>query len=167
MGRVKDITSEKRSVIAGLLKSGNLSNREISRQENISASTVDRIARTLNLSTSASESKRKNCGRNRKTSKRTDRKILHMALQERRAPVRTIHRQLREQGVDISKMTLRRRFYEANLKCRRPAKKPKLTEKMRLKRLQWARLHENLTIDYWQNVSWLKYIRKILFYCDL
>lgn len=164
MGRVKDVTSDKRSEIVRSLMSKELSNRKIARQQKVSASTVDRIARTLNPSTSASGSKRKNCGRKRKTSTRTDRKIVHMRLEQRRAPVRILHRQIRERGVEISRMTVRRRLYEANLKCRRPAKKQKLTEKMRSKRLQWARFHQSFTLDYWEKVSMSKYFRKVLFY---
>lgn len=152
MGRRKDITSGKKIEIATLLRLKKLSIREIARRTEVSAATVSRISKKIEVGLSPRHNKRQNCRSTRKTTARADREIIRKAAQQRRAPVRVLTRELNEQGVNISEVTVRRRFYEASLKCRRPAKKPKLTEKMKKKRLIWAKLHKNLTIDDWKKV---------------
>lgn len=145
----------KKQQIVGLIKSGHDSYREIAKIAGVSAASVSRIAKTLEMPGSAdqlSRNNRQNCRRKRKTSERTDRFIVNTALQKRNATTRDILQDVLRSGVTLSERTLRRRFYENKLFCRRPAKKPKLTLGMIQKRLNWARMHSRLTHNYWNKV---------------
>lgn len=152
MGRKKDIADTKRSAIVTLLKTKQFTYREIATKENVSAATVHREAIRLSNSGSPRRNRRHNCRRIRKTTARDDRKIRNMALQHRRAPAKIIVDHLKDEGINISEKTFRRRMYEQNLKCRRPAKKPKLTVKMKQRRFTWAQMHCHYTVDDWNKV---------------
>ncbi|XP_065671992.1 uncharacterized protein LOC136089830 [Hydra vulgaris] len=72
--------------------------------------------------------KKKNCGRHRVTTPRTDRKIRDIVVENRRKSRRVLKEILNEQGISISLGTLRRRLVEQGFKACRPAIRPKLTE---------------------------------------
>ncbi|CAK9826630.1 Transposable element Tc1 transposase [Anthophora retusa] len=150
MGKRQDIISEKRAYICGLLKSGNLSQRQIAKNVNVSHQTVMRIAKCMKENVPQFSNKRSSCHGKRKTTPRTDRKIIKTALENRYATTRVLVQRLKNDGVDISERTFRRRLYEVNIRCRRPVKKPKLTPKMRKSRLEWAKAHSNLSIADWE-----------------
>lgn len=155
MGKRQDITNTKKSYIAGLLKAGNLSQRQIAKNEGVSHQTVMRIAKKMKENVSPTTNKRSSCRGIRKTTPRADRKIVQVALENRRATARVLVETLKDRGVEISERTLRRRLDEVNIKCRRPAKKPKLTPKMQKSRLEWAKAHRNLTIEDWKKVIYI------------
>lgn len=54
----------------------------------------------------------------------------------------------------VSSRTIRRRLVEEKLFSRRPAKKPLLSKKNRLARLEFARQHIHWTKDDWKRVCW-------------
>ena len=56
-----------------------------------------------------------------------------------------IQQNLEKQGVEISSRTIRRRLSESGGKYSKEILKPLLSEKHRVKRLQWAKKHQNLT----------------------
>ncbi|XP_076223034.1 uncharacterized protein LOC143174459 [Nomia melanderi] len=146
MGKQQDMTSEKRAYICGLLKSGNLLQRQIAKNANVSHQTVMRIAKCMKQNVPQFSNKRSSCRGERKTTPKTDRKIIKPALKNRHATTRVLVQRPKNDGVDISERTFRRRFYEANIRCRRPVKRPKLTPKMIKSRLEWAKTHSNLSI---------------------
>ncbi|XP_065659021.1 uncharacterized protein LOC136083545 [Hydra vulgaris] len=84
MGKEKDISPTKLGLIQGYLSSGNHSNRQIAKCVNVSRATVDRIKRKLDNNQSLKLNKRKNCGRNRITTPRTERKIRDIVIENRR-----------------------------------------------------------------------------------
>lgn len=153
MGRAKDISDVKKVVISTLLKQKRYSYREIARKECVSYATVAKIAKNLQLGQSPRATKRKNCRGKRKTTPRMDRQIISTALQHRNAPIRALNATIREEGINVSAVTVRRRLYEANIKCKRPAKRPRITEAMKKKRLIWAKLHKNYTESDWDKVN--------------
>lgn len=57
-----------------------------------------------------------------------------------------------EVGLQISSRTIQRRLVEKGLYSRRPAKKPLLTKKQRINRLNFAREHLNWTVQKWNTV---------------
>lgn len=153
MGRSKDISSPTRKVIMQLFKAGQHSNRKIAKLVKVSASTVDREARNVSRTSASRQSKRINCRRERLTTPRDDRKIVNTAVLHRRASARAITKILEDSGIKLSTVTVRRRLREAGLKCRRPAKKPRLTPRMKKRRLIWGRMHQHLTVDDWNKVQ--------------
>ena len=152
MGRSKDVSLETKSAIMALLNTKEYSLREIAKKVQVSHQTVMRIN---NQTQGEGITKRQNCGRTRKTSIRTDRRIIQKACENRFQTRRRLQQELLEEGIDISSATLRRRLYEANLKSRRPAKKPKLTAKMRKARLEFAKAHQNYTVADWKKVIFI------------
>ena len=60
---------------------------------------------------------------------------------------------LKDQGINISLGSLRRRSYKLGFKCRKPPKKPKLTTEMIKKRLAWAKKHSSFSRDDWNKVD--------------
>lgn len=148
----KDLSERKKGAIEALLKLGQYSMREIARKTSVGASTVSRINKMMHTNSGEIASKRKNCGRHRITTKRNDRQIVRLAVEERRNSCREVNKKLSAQNIKLSDRTLRRRFKENNLNCRAPAKKPKLTPRMKTRRLLWAKLHRNYGVEYWNKV---------------
>lgn len=149
----KDISDKQKSAAAALIETGQYSYSAIARKLGIGRDSVRRIAQKMEAKEDIFVSKRENCGRKRKTSNRVDRKIVRVALEDRHAPIRKIANAIIESGVDISERTVRRRLKENQIVCRRPAKKPRLTPRMRQQRLVWARQHQGFTEFDWNRVS--------------
>ena len=59
---------------------------------------------------------------------------------------------LQKGNVHVSYVTVWRRLKEAGFKNVRPERKPRLTAAMRMKRLAWAREHEDWTEEDWRKV---------------
>ena len=70
------------------------------------------------------------CGRKRKTSRRTDGKIVQMALKGRKTSCRNFSTVLAVQGIDLDRRTAKDRLLESGLKAYHPRKKPLLTRPM-------------------------------------
>lgn len=153
MGKRKDINSEKISPITSLLEMKMFSFRDIARREKVSHQTVSRINQANLANKGQVENKRQNCGRKRKTTPRTDHRIVNQACEKRFSSLRSLHQDLQEEGIHVSQMTLRRRHYEANLRSRRPAKKPKLTAGMKKARLEFAKRYWHCSVDDWKKVN--------------
>lgn len=131
---------------------GDYSQREIARKEGVSRQTVQRIAVLVKENIPCTSTGRSFCGNKRVTTGRVDRRIIQIATENRMLSAKAIKTQISDEGHEISERTIRRRLYEAGLKCRRPAKKPKLTVAMRKARYQWAKQHKNYTLDDWRKV---------------
>lgn len=152
MGKCKDISNNKKIQIQTLLETGLYSHREIARKAAVSHQTIGRIAVLMKENIPSTSSGRTYCGASRKTTDREDRIIINRALQNRQLSNKELKRLLEEDNIKISERTLKSRLYEANIRSRRPAKKPKLTVKMKRARLQWAKQHQHFTIEDWEKV---------------
>jgi DNA-directed RNA polymerase I, II, and III subunit RPABC1 len=152
MARGCDLTPRKKAKISTLLNHSKHSQREIAEIIGVSQSTVRNIKKKLDDNESVETSRLGNCGRKRITTPRTERKIRQVALENRRKPRKALKSLLELDGVSISDRTLRRRFAEMGLACRRPVKKPKLTPAMRQKRMEWALKYRHWTVEDWNKV---------------
>lgn len=153
MGRKKDLSVEKKSRITALLETGKFSQREIARKERVSHQTVMRIAKRINENIPSTSGSRQNCRKKRKTAVRDDRLIVKLAKENRNMSLTAIYKKVRDSGVNISARTLRRRLYENGLKCRRPVKKPRLTDRMKRARYNFAKQYRHYTVDDWKKVN--------------
>lgn len=153
MGRKSDLSAEKKSRICALLETGKFSQREIARKEAVSHQSVLRIAKRIKENIPSTSTSRQNCRRKRKTTIRDDRQIVKLAKENRFMSLKSIHRNVRGQGLNISERTVRRRLYEGGLKCRRPVRKPKLTERMKKARYNFAKQYRDYTVDDWKKVN--------------
>ena len=91
-------------------------------------------------------------GRNSVTTPKTDRRIVRLALNNRRASSGDINKELRGMGVKVSNRTVRRRLVKAGLRARIARKKPFLNVVQRQKRVAWAKEHVTWTQEDWKKV---------------
>uniref|UniRef100_A0A3Q0RED3 Transposase Tc1-like domain-containing protein n=1 Tax=Amphilophus citrinellus TaxID=61819 RepID=A0A3Q0RED3_AMPCI len=82
--------------------------------------------------------KGKHTGRPRKTSKRQDRKLKAICLENRK--------------FNVCNRTVRNRLKEVGFTYRKAKRKPSLTPKQTKTRLQWAKERQSWTVDDWMKV---------------
>lgn len=105
-------------------------------------------------------------GRKKVTTPQTDRRIVRLALRNRKSTSIDINNALADSGVAVSGRTVRRRLVSAGLRARIPRKKPFLNPAQRLKRLQWAKKHVSWTSEQWKKVLWSDETRISIFGSD-
>lgn len=150
MAKYVQLTPRKKTQIVTLFRVGK-SAREIAKFVGCSHSTVVRFLQKYRETGSIDRPSRK--GLRRKTTAAQDRYLRRSSLKNRFLTATDLRRELQEQcEVDISAQTIRRRLNEGGLFGRRAAKKPLLTMKMKRARLQWAKDHENWTLNDWRDV---------------
>ena len=92
-------------------------------------------------------------GRPRKTTAEEDRFITRASLRNRRLSATDLQaRYARRYGRRVSDQLIRNRLHAANLRARKPAKKPKMTALHRLARLRFCRQHRQWNLNQWRNV---------------
>lgn len=152
MGSGKDLSPRKISEIKTLLLHTNNSQRKIAQIAGVSKTSVYKVKASLNQNVILTPKRRGRCGRKRKTTPRSDRKIRSICVANRKKSVTSLTQMVRESGVDVSRRTVQRRLAEEGLIAHRPAKKPKLTPAMKKRRLAWAREHQHWGMDDWSKV---------------
>lgn len=153
MGKGLDTSPRKCREIQTLLFHSAHSQRDIAAIAGVSKSVVNRIKIKIHENKPLEASRVGKCGRKRVTTPRTDRKIRDVCLKNRKKSVAVLTTIVNNEGIMVSKRTVRRRLAEESLFSHRPIKKPRLTEAMKKKRLQWARQHRCMTIEDWRQVS--------------
>lgn len=153
MGKKKDISAVKRQEISTLLLHVNKTIREIANLAKVSIGTVHNIKTTMNNNAKNTGNRKGRCGRKRLTTPRDERKIEQICTNNRRMSLATLKNEVNNAGIAISPRTLQRRLIEKGFNCRRPARKPRLTEAMRKKRLEWAKKFEKWTEEDWEKVK--------------
>lgn len=163
MGKASDLSPKKVGEVVGLLKASKLSQYEIANIVGVSRSSVKNIKKKFDSGITLNPKRKGACGRHRKTTPRTDRKIRDICVQNRKLPVRLLAKYIQDEGIPISQRTVQRRLFESGLIAHKPARKPKLTTAMIKKRLEWAHKYKNFTIDDWKKVKnmFLELLKKI------
>lgn len=106
-------------------------------------------------------------GRKRKTTQIQDRYLVLSSLRKRIATAKDLQSTLRmAHQVTISDQTVRNRLREANLKPRRPVRKPVLTRHHKTMRLNFARDHLGWQLRQWRPVLFTDESRFRLTRCD-
>lgn len=144
------LTIRKKAVAIALAKEG-YSTRMIAKKICCNQSTVSRV---LKLERETGDVQRRaGSGRKRVTTKCQDRYLKRMSIKNRHASAPDLKVQLENAcGVSVSARTVQRRLVECGLLAYRPKKKPLLTNKMKQKRLSWAKQHVSWTMDQWNSV---------------
>lgn len=127
--------------------SDGISQKEIAKRYNVHKSSVSRIISHFKSNKDISITHRG--GRPRKTTKRVDGYIVQQAKKD---PFATSNKIAARLPVPISTRTVRRRLVEANLRARRPAKKPLISKRNLKKRLKFAKDHLNWSEQKWKTV---------------
>lgn len=152
MGKVSDLSPTKKVGIMALIRNTNLSQRQIAEKMSVSQASVCVIKRKIDSGEDTSCQRIGKCGPKRKTSPRDDRKIRKMCTQNRKMSAVKLTDRLKQEGLNVSERTVRRRLYEMGYKCHRPALKPLLTDAMKKKRFLWAKQHKHFTVEDWKRV---------------
>lgn len=90
-------------------------------------------------------------GRNRATTDRDDHRIVREIKKNPCVTVRAIQENLH---LNISHKTIRRRLREANLHSRFAKKRPFISKRNKIKRLEFAKKYVEMPIDFWKKVLW-------------
>ena len=105
-------------------------------------------------------------GRKKCTSSKTDRRIVRMALKNRRMTSGDINESLKGAGVNVTARTVRNRLIAGGLRARIPRKKPYLNSRQRAARFQWAKEHVFWKKEDWDKVLFSDEVRISIFGSD-
>lgn len=152
MGKKTDLTKEKVAQIEILLRE-QYSQREIATRCNVSKSSVLRVQRNLTSGTSYVSNRRGRCGARRKSTPQDDRFLVRTVRQEGLITSTQLQSRWNERGVHVTSRTIQRRLHEMGCHSVRPRKVPRLTPRMKLKRLEFARRHADWSVENWRKVS--------------
>ena len=94
MGKKRDLSPRKIGQIELLISEIQLKQRDIARKFRVSTQIVSVIKKQIDSGTELGSKRVGRCGKKRKTTRRTDRQIVKMALKTRRASCRNISAQL-------------------------------------------------------------------------
>lgn len=150
MGRKAELNIEQRAVIVALRNEG-YSTRQIALKTNCSQTAV--VSALRRYQETGTNKSRGRSGRPKTTSKEEDQFV---CVQSKRNRTRTAP-ELREdlnstRDTPVSVSTVQRRLRDYGLKGCVAAKKPLLRSRNKVKRLNWAKLHKDWTIEQWQKV---------------
>ena len=160
-----DWSPKKRAIAVTLRKEG-YSYREIASKigQGVTPAVVLKLCK--HFTETGSVQTKQGRGRKKTTTTLTDRRIVRLALRNRKSSAVDINKELVDADVKISDRTVRRRLVTAGLRARIPRKKPYLNSVQRSKRLQWAKKHASWTTDQWKNVLWSDETRISIFGSD-
>ena len=102
---------------------------------------------------SLSANNRSNGGRPPVNSPRQFRHLTNLVKSDRSKSSKELALEWQAVGVIASPQTVRRKLVQAGIFACRPTKKPKLTNRMKKKRLRWARLFKSWTVEDWRRVT--------------
>lgn len=94
------------------------------------------------------------CGRPRKISAKTARKIVRDVQMDPKQTAADIRKSLETMGVNVHETTVRRVLHQSGLYGRRARRKPLLRAKHKSDRLKYAKDHVNKPMEFWKKVMW-------------
>ena len=116
MGKASDVSPRKLAKVTVLLQKTNHSQGNIANIVKVSQATVRRINSKLKMEVKLEAQRTGCCGRKRITSARDDRKVKKVIEQNRKMPAIKLKSVLKDQGINISLGSLRRRSYDLGFK---------------------------------------------------
>ena len=130
-----------------------LSQRQVSRDLNLSQSTVFTIISRYRKTGNASPNRMGKCGWKKTLSPRNLRVLHRTSIQNPRATARDIKSAAGDEIPEVSVSTVKRGLREMGCVSYRPVKSPSLTPAQMRVKLAWAKSRENWTVDMWRKVS--------------
>ena len=115
MGKKKDLSPRKVGQIKVLLQETSMKQREIAKKLHVSPQSVCVIKKKEENKVHLGSNRAGNCGRKRKTTPRADRKIVKLALRNRRLSCRKIAALVGEEGINLHPRSVNNRLLEAGL----------------------------------------------------
>lgn len=150
MGKKPSLSEAQRAQIV-LLHDEGYSQRQISIRMSCSKTAVHNAIRKYEQNGHYSDMKRS--GRPRASTNRDDNMMKLIVARSPTSSCKKVQSRLLQKGCELSLNTISRRLSkEFHLKSYKPAKKPKLTPAMKMKRLSFARSHQDWTVAKWNTV---------------
>ena len=128
MAPTREMSVETKERIIKLLKEGK-SSRNVAKNVGCSQSSVSKI--WTKYKSNGKVVKGKRTGRPRKTSKRQDRKLKAICLENRKCTTKQMRNKWAESGVHVCDRTVRNRLKEMGFTYRKAKRKPSLTSKQK------------------------------------
>jgi len=148
MPKIRELTNEERANVVELKGKG-YSNRNIARLLNVHHETVRKIL--LKKEKYGTVANLQRSGRKRLTDAKTDRRIIRQIKINQQTTVNNLKDELQ---LCISATTIRRRLHDSGFWGRVARRVPCISEKNRIARLDFARLHLDSPMSYWKKVIW-------------
>ncbi|KAL7641205.1 UNVERIFIED_CONTAM: hypothetical protein RMT77_008343 [Armadillidium vulgare] len=145
MGKSSDLSPRKIEQIKVLLSVSAIKQKDIAKKLNISCQSVSNIKEKMDKGLNLDSTRTGRCGRKRKTTPRTDRKIKKLALHDKRKFCNSIASEMQADNIGVSRITVNRRLLESGLRAYRPRKKTRPKNDMIKARRDWADAHANWT----------------------
>jgi transposase len=146
---MKDISNSVRESIIVHLRNG-LSVRQTASKVGVGKTTVSKVRQTIDLDPFASS-----FGRPRILSIRTKRKMVRLLQSGEADTAEGLRKKLKtEEDITVSSDTIRRALKEQGLKAFVKPKKPKLLNRHKKQRLDFAKKYEYWTIEDWKRIIW-------------
>lgn len=149
MAPTREMSLETKERIIKLLEEGNAT-RMVAKDVGCSQSAVSKIWTKYKQHGKVVKVKR--TGRPRKTSKRHDKQLKAICLENRRCTTRQMKKKWEEAGVKVCDRTVQNRLKEMGFSYRKAKRKPSLTLKQKRTRLQWAKERQSWTVNDWMKV---------------
>uniref|UniRef100_A0A3B5PX39 Transposase Tc1-like domain-containing protein n=1 Tax=Xiphophorus maculatus TaxID=8083 RepID=A0A3B5PX39_XIPMA len=143
MAPTREMSLETKERIVKLLEEGNPS-RMVAKDVGCSQSAVSKIWTKYKQHGMVVKAKR--TGRPRKTSKRQDKQLKAICLENRKSTTKQMKHKWEEVGVNVCDRTVRNRLKEMGFQYRKAKRKPALTPKHKRTRLQWAKERQSWTL---------------------
>lgn len=129
-----------------------ISQSQISRDLNVPKSTVSDIVKKYKQTGQVTSSRGHCGGHNKRLSDRDDRAIAREAQINPQSTAREIQASVGGNVSQVSISTVKRSLRKSGKISYRPLKAPRLNKSQMTVRLQWARRHQNWTVDQWKQV---------------
>lgn len=152
MGKAKAITSQLQELMIKEIQGGS-SQRQVAARFGVSQSGVAAVLKRFNERGAVIV--KKSSGRPRETTVKQDRILLRLSNEDPRKSAVSLRTELKEKyKVLCSVSTVKRRLRASGLFGRRPAKKPLVSVKNRIARVQFAKRHLKWTSKDWAKILW-------------
>uniref|UniRef100_A0A3P9PNQ9 Transposase Tc1-like domain-containing protein n=1 Tax=Poecilia reticulata TaxID=8081 RepID=A0A3P9PNQ9_POERE len=146
MAPTREMSLETKERIVKLLEGGNPSSM-VAKDVGCSQSAVSQI--WTKCKQHGIVVKAKCTGRPRKTSKRQDKQLKAICLENRKITTKQMKHKWEEAGVNVCDRTVRNRLKDMGFQYRKAKQKPALAPKHKKTRLQWAKERQS-----WTSMSW-------------
>jgi transposase len=149
---MKDISQDKRERIIALHLHTSKTQRQIANDLGVSQNVVSLIIRRFQATGSTTTKRKGHCGRKCKLTDREKKMVLRESKKNPRLTAAEIKHTSADIGAKVSVTTIKRILLESGRRAHRPIRAPQLDTTKRVRRRQWARVHLEFGMDFWEKV---------------
>ena len=147
------VTRQERRVQVVSMKDAGMSNKDIASKTGLTVRGIQKIFKNVKQTKSFKDRPRN--GRPQKLTVRNKRQIIRMIKKKEATTATKISKTLKtHHNIQVSRDTVARALKSSGYSCRIKKKKPRLTEKHKKARFNFAKKYESWTSEDWKNVIW-------------